>query len=595
MSTQTQPDESQSLAATREIGITRLQIGLAQGVGLYILYLANDARAWPATDGLVFAPLLIDMLFVPLILIQGVGNIRLKTLAIWAGAATVMLAALAYYDIWRHAPQDTPEILPSFGLLFFSIVALFIAHALVSGGDADRRFMAQYTTHFDVAWKQGVQLALSCVFVGIFWLVLWLGATLFKLIDLDFLERLIEHEWFWIPATTLAFAAALHVTDVRAGLVRGVRTLVLVLLSWLLPLMALIAAGFLMALVFTGLEPLWKTQHAAGILLTAAAALIILINATYQDGHVDRKAVKILHYAGTLAALLLFPIVGLAAYALELRVAQYGWTMPRVATAACIIAALSYALGYAFAALKPGPWLKLIERWNFGTALLVLVVIIAIFSPIADPVRISVTSQVARLQAGNVKVQEFDFNYLRWDGERFGREGLVELQKTAKGPEAAFIREKATAVLAGKSQYEKPAVLPEEREKQITVHSPDGRLPESFLKQDWSKASGSVPGCLLYPDNKCAAWVMDLNGDGKDEILVLDSMMFNGYQQGADGAWQYIGVWNAGTGCDKIREAVLAGQFKMVPPPPAPWPDMEVMGTNFRFVPPYMQPPSCPK
>lgn len=113
--------------------------------------------------------------------------------------------------------------------------------------------------------------------------------------------------WFSIPTSTLATAAALHVTDVRAGLVRGVRTLVLVLLSWLLPLMALIGAGFLVGLVFTGLEPLWKTQHAAAILLSAAALLIVLLNAAYQDGHPERAAPKILHYAGTLAALLLFP------------------------------------------------------------------------------------------------------------------------------------------------------------------------------------------------------------------------------------------------------------------------------------------------
>jgi hypothetical protein len=120
-------------------------------------------------------------------------------------------------------------------------------------------------------------------------------------------------------------------------------------------------------------------------------------------------------------------------------------------------------------------------------------------------------------------------------------------------------------------------------------------LPDSFLQQDWSKAGGSVPGCLLYPDDKCDAWVMDLNADGKDEILLLDGMMFNGYQQDAVGAWQFIGVWNAGTACDKIRVAVQAGQFKMAPPLPMPWPDMEVMGEHFRFVPPYQQPPLCPK
>ncbi len=447
-----------------------------------------------------------------------------------------------------------------------------------------------------MAWKLGLQLALSLVFVGVFWLVLWLGANLFDLINIGFFRRLVEHLWFSIPASTLATAAALHVTDVRAGLVRGVRTLVLVLLTWLLPLMALIGAGFLVGLVFTGLEPLWKTQHAAAILLSAAALLIVLLNAAYQDGHPERAAPKILHYAGTLAALLLFPLVALAAYALDLRVEQYGWTIDRVATAACIVVAFAYALGYALAAIKPGPWLKLIERWNFGTAILVLAVFIAIFTPIVDPARISVASQIARLQAGGVKADKFDFEYLRWHGERFGLAALGELQKTTQGPDAAFIREKAKAVLAGKSQYENPPALPQDRARQIVAHTLDGHLPASFLQQDWDKEPGSLPSCLTYPNQKCDAWVMDLNGDGKDEVMLLNGMVLTAYQQ-QGAAWHLIGSWEVIAACDKVRDALNAGQFKMVPPPPLPWPDVKVLGQHFRFTPsPVLQnSPVCPK
>ena len=74
----------------------------------------------------------------------------------------------------------------------------------------------------------------------------------------------------------LAFTCAIHVTDVRAGIVRGARTLKLTLLSWLLPIMALIAVTFLATLLFTGLEPLWSTRRATPVLLAAAAALVFL-------------------------------------------------------------------------------------------------------------------------------------------------------------------------------------------------------------------------------------------------------------------------------------------------------------------------------
>ena len=105
-----------------------------------------------------------------------------------------------------------------------------------------------------------MQLALAFAFVAIFWGVLWFGAILFSLIDLSFIEALIEKSWFAIPATALATAAAIHLTDIRSRLVAAIRVILLSLLSWLLPLMTVIAIGFTASLPFTGLAPLWATH-----------------------------------------------------------------------------------------------------------------------------------------------------------------------------------------------------------------------------------------------------------------------------------------------------------------------------------------------
>ncbi|MFY0057026.1 hypothetical protein ABTP94_18390, partial [Acinetobacter baumannii] len=91
---------------------------------------------------------------------------------------------------------------------------------------------------FDVAWKAGVQLALSLGFTLAFWLLLQLGAALFHVIGVKALSSLIGEAWFAIPVTCLAFALAVQLTDVRDGLIRGVRTVALMLLSWLLPVIA---------------------------------------------------------------------------------------------------------------------------------------------------------------------------------------------------------------------------------------------------------------------------------------------------------------------------------------------------------------------
>src|SRR5258708_6615963 len=108
------------------------------------------------------------------------------------------------------AHQNSLAIWPSPLLVIFTMAGLFIAHALVVAGDAERRIIATYPGYFDAAWKHGVQLALSFIFVALFWVVLELGAGLFKLINIDFLQRLIGHRWFALPPTTLPLPSALH-------------------------------------------------------------------------------------------------------------------------------------------------------------------------------------------------------------------------------------------------------------------------------------------------------------------------------------------------------------------------------------------------
>ena len=352
--------------AGKNLFLIRIGIGLFQGAALYLLYKAQDAKVWPATSGLIFGPLLLTGLFIPLLLNQALGEMPWRRAARWTLIAAAIVTVLATYDVWtswpvnwiaaaEDRPYAVPHILPAPRLFIFCAAGLFIGHALVVGAAIDRRFQATYATHFDTAWKQGVQLALTTAFVGAFWLLLLLGAGLFSLIKLEFFSRLLEREWFSIPVTALAVSGALHLTDVRPALVRGVRTLGLTLLSWLLPLLTLIVTGFLSSLVFTGLAPLWAVGHAAALLLAAAAVLVILINAAHQDGDAERSPPALLRWSGTVAAVLPLPLGAIAIYALFLRVQQYGWTEDRVAMAAALCVAGFHALGYARAAVAIGP------------------------------------------------------------------------------------------------------------------------------------------------------------------------------------------------------------------------------------------------
>src|SRR5579863_95709 len=154
------------IAESRSRWITsgRLAIGLVQGLVLYLLYSAADDGTWPATNGLLFAPLVFLALYIPPLKLVSLGNIRIPTMLVWLTVAAVAVAGFAWYDIWHASSYDVwanrgghwgygPKIIPSFGAFFFIAIAAFVAQALVASGDADRKIVADYTTYFDVAWK----------------------------------------------------------------------------------------------------------------------------------------------------------------------------------------------------------------------------------------------------------------------------------------------------------------------------------------------------------------------------------------------------------------------------------------------------------
>ncbi len=564
--------------------ITRLVIGLAQGILLYGLYRAQDAHAWPATSGLSFAPILLLCLAIPPLLIQALGQMEPRRALSWAGVAALVIAGLGIYDRWAAWPLNLASsawpdaLLPSPQLFIFGGGGLFIAHALVVGGHTDHRIQADYATHFDIAWKLAVQLALSALFVGLFWLLLWLGAGLFKLIKLDFFEKLLGHEWFSIPVIALAVSGALHLTDIRPVLVRGARTLLLTLLSWLLPLITLICAGFLASLPFTGLAALWSFGHASALLLVAAAALIVLINAAHQDGDAERMPPPILRYAGTLAALLPVPLVAIAAYALFLRVQQYGWTIDRITVAAILVTAGSYAFGYAQAALSKGPWLQRIEIWNFRVSLLALALLLALFTPIASPARIAVADQMARLKNGKVAPKAFDFAYLRWEG---GRYGLAALQELAASPNPV-IRLAAAEARDRKTRYARAEVPVALWSARLTVFPAGGALPKSFLDTKWD--AEPKPVCTAADNARCYALLTDADGDGRQDILMFpqDAYQIQIFRQSETGAWRLEGFVNVPPACKTARAALLEGRLEFSPLP-HPWRELKLGGMPFQI------------
>lgn len=560
---------------TRSVVWVRFVVGLLQGFVLYWLYFSAQQKGWAATDKQVFAPLMLIALFIPPMLVSSLGHVDKKRMGIWMATATAIAGVLGFYDVWRigfQSTHDASSVMPSMLLIAFTAVGFYIAHALVLAAAFDGRRIARYSTYFEIAWKFAIQIKFAALFIGILWLILWLGAALFILLKLDFLQMLLGKSWFAIPITAVAFSFAFHITDVRSSLVRGIRTLLLMLMSWLLPIAVFLVGGFLFSLPFTGLAPLWATRQASAVLLGAAATLVVLINAAFQNGGGELHLARIVRVSARIAAVLLIPIVGIAIYSLGLRIQEYGWTADRVIAAMCLLVASCYAGGYAYAAIGKGAWLGRIAPTNIAAAFLVLAVLFALFSPVADPARLSVAHQMRRLETGKISAAKFDFDYLKFEGARYGMNALARLKTFSKGADPAFVREHAQATLQKQNRWAQEVVAPNDIAANITLLPGAFALPNAFFNQNWSAMpeKWQLPQCLTTKNKKCTAYSIDLSGDRHPEILLMGA---EDYDRAVIFMLSPVGVWEiAGTlpqslaGCNALQQLLAKGVYRVVPP-----------------------------
>jgi hypothetical protein len=577
----------------------RLLVGLLQGLVLYGFYRASTDHVWPATAPILYVALLVAAIVGPALLMLGIGNLPHRVTALWVVAASAIVAGLGAYDRWDTGTEYVggragQALYPSPSLCVAMLAGFFIAHALILAGSGERRRMASYRGYFEAAWKLGMQLGFSFLFINATGLVLLLGAEMFKLVKLNLFKDILAEPWFNIPMTALMFTAAIHLTDVRPGIVRGIRSLLLTMLAWILPVLTLIIAGFLAALMFTGLAPLWATRFASPLLLVAAALLVILINAAWQNGAALPGTALPIRVACRLACLLVLPLCLLACYALYVRVADYGWTHDRIMAGACQIVALCYGAGYFIATLR-GNGVANIAPVNIGTAFVVVAVLLSLSSPVANPQRLAVASQLARLDAGKVSAEKFDYAYLHAKGGRYGRDALAALE-ARNGPAAEVIRSRAAPARRGPLYPQAPpsaattgmtiaanidnlpapplpvAATEAAIAADIIVWPIGATLPSSFTSKNIQESDTSpyLPACLKGR-TKCDAFLLDLVGNADPEIVLVGQVKSENAQvmgQNAAGAWIVVGTLPRGVaGCADLRAFILAGAVGAVAAP----------------------------
>ena len=80
-------------------------------------------------------------------------------------------------------------------------------------------------------------------------------------------------------------------------------------------------------------------------------------------------------------------------------------------------------------------------------------------------------------------------------------------------------RHGARRFLGAGRRRRKPTAPPPPKSAPISPCARPARLPAALLARDWSQCAG-VPPCLTKPAMACDAFFPDLDGDGRDEILL---------------------------------------------------------------------------
>lgn len=507
---------------------TIIILGLIQGLVLLAAHIAVVRGFLNTSDDLVWImPWWAAGIGVFIALQLTVSDVRDPRVWRFAPILLVALIGTAAYAGYTVEPSLRGNLTPAvFSYIVTAFIGWYVLLPFVQASLKIGRWRPDYPTLFEFAWNNGITLLIAAIFTGIFWSLLGLWAGLFNVIGISWFAAIFYNKYFAYPVTALVFAFAIYLGRSHVGAVVTVRRVVLAVYKGLLPLLAVIALLFLAALPFMGLKPLWATGKATALMLTLQILSLFFLNAVFQNGQGERPynaAVR----AIVRAAVVLLPIYTiLCAYALYLRVDQYGWSTDRFWAALLTFVVGLHVVGYAAAALRRSAiWMGGMAPANVAIAAVVVALSVAVNSPLLDAQRISATSQVARLLEGKVSPADFDYRYLRFDLGRAGNTALARLQDVQAHPGAAAIRASAAQALKQADRY---SVQAEKAEKAETAEQAAGhfalyprgeQLSGVFLRYVMA-ANWRIEECIEI-DRRCAVLAIDLNGDKRKEYVVF--------------------------------------------------------------------------
>jgi hypothetical protein len=368
----------------------------------------------------------------------------------WSAAFAAVAGLIAAFVVWWNGSPNGWGA--GEGWQFFSgILAVAIAVPLFqSFRDTGRHRPDTEAVHGHV-WTNAILWFAAWAFVGAVFLLTLLLSELFHLIGIDFLRDLLDDGWFTTMLACGAFGGAVGLLRDRDQVLGTLQRVGRAILSVLAPVLALGLAVFVLALPFTGLQPLWEqTQATTPILLTCILGAVILANATIGNAAVEEARSAALRWSAIALVLVMAPLALVAAISTGKRIGQYGFTPDRLWAAVFVLTSAAFALAYLHALVRGrAAWPEALRRANLGLAASLCLLALFLALPILSFSSISARDQLGRLEAGRVAPDGFDWAAMRFDFGPSGRRALERLAESSN----LVVRQRAREALGARSRW----------------------------------------------------------------------------------------------------------------------------------------------
>ncbi|MDH5499842.1 MAG: DUF4153 domain-containing protein [Gammaproteobacteria bacterium] len=500
---------------------TMLLVSLLQGLALLLLYRSLENDSWPTTSPLWAYPLWTVAVTLPVLLLLALESATIRRTLTLIGSFSALLVLLAIYTGWQAEPYDE---FPVGNLVFVFVCSTGLAcfKALMYLQQRAARIPLTYGVLFTYSWRNSLTLALSLLFVFVLWLILMLWAQLFRAIEVDLFHELFREDWLLFPVLAVSLGLAISIFRNLTQVIDSISRLLQGLIKLLLPLVISVAILFLVALPFVGLDALWSTGSGTSLLLWLLAIVLFFVNAVYQDGRGDSPYPQLVHrliYAG----LLLLPVISVISfYGLWLRLDEYGWTVARSWAFVIWLVLSLFAAGYFVGIVRRrDDWTADLARVNIGMGLVVLALMLVVNSPLLDFRKISLASQLQRVESGGIELADFDFWYARQSLARPGYLALEQMKHQVGDSDPELLEKIQNPLPEWQARHRKPA---QKFWEQVNYRPELFEVPED-LRQKISRSQfdqGTDTQTLLIRT--------DLDRDGEPEFAMLqfsDSYLFN--------------------------------------------------------------------